>query len=76
MFYAGADGRAIEVVAGEMEAGKVRAEFFESGKTGDMAEIVLREGAGPDGNVRKHRLISNRKYRRDFAVDEADQFLG
>ena len=51
MFYAGADGRANEVVAGEMEAGKVRTEFFERGETGDMAEIVLREGAGPDGNV-------------------------
>ena len=76
MFDASADGWAGEVIAGEVEAGEGGAEFFEGGETRDVAEVVLRQGARPDGDIRKDRLISNREQRRDFAVDERGQFFG
>jgi hypothetical protein len=40
-----------------------------------VAEIVLREGAGPDGDVGENGFAGDGKQRRDFAVDEGCEFL-
>ena len=69
VFYAGADGGAVEVVAGKMEAGEVGAHFFDGLHAGNVAKIVLRKGARPDGDIRKDGAISNRKQGSNFPVD-------
>ena len=37
MLYAGADGGAVEVIAGEVQAGEIAAKFFDGGETSGVA---------------------------------------
>ena len=75
VLYTGADGWAVEVVAGKVETGEVGAKLFNGGETSGVAEIVLGERARPDSNVRKDRLISNIEQWSNFAVNQSNHFL-
>ena len=75
VFDTSADGGAVEVVAREIETGEGGAKFFDGRETSGVAEIVLRESAGPDGDVGKNRLIANIEQWSNFAVNQSDHFL-
>jgi len=46
-----ANGWALQVIAGEEQAGKASPRFFDGCQTLGVTEIVLRKGARPDGDV-------------------------
>jgi hypothetical protein len=46
-----ADGWSSQIIANEPEAGELRAKLVDSGKTVAMTEVVLRQGARPNGDT-------------------------
>ena len=55
MLDAGANRRAGEIIAGEEEAGRTRAEISQSGRDVLMADVVLGQGARPTRHVLRDR---------------------
>ena len=70
MFDAGADSRAVEVVAGEIQAGEAGTERFDCRKAGGVAQIVLWNGARPDGDVAKDGLLAESEQGYEFAMNQ------
>jgi hypothetical protein len=47
----GADGWSSQIIASEPEAGELRAKLVDSGKAVAITEVVLRQGARPNGDT-------------------------
>src|SRR5882757_6892066 len=73
---AGADGGALQVIAGQPETGKARATFCDCGQSVAVTEVVLRQGARPNRDIGKDGITFHREDRGDIAVHESYQFLG
>ncbi len=73
---AGADGGALQVIAGQPETGKARATFCDCGQSVAVTEVVLREGSGPNRDIGKDGITFHREDRGDLAVHENCQFFG
>ena len=73
MFDAGADGRPVEVVAGEIQAGEAGTERFDCRKAGGVAQIVLWNGARPDGDVAKDWLLAEPEQGYEFAMNQCGE---
>ncbi len=73
---AGADGGALQVIAGQPETGKARATFCDCGQSVAVTEVVLRQGARPNRDIGKDGITFHREDRGDLAVHENCQFFG
>ena len=72
---AGADGRPAQVIAREPEAGEARAKVCDRRQAVAVTEVVLRQGARPNRDIRKDGLPLHGERSGDLVVDERYQFL-
>src|SRR5579859_1327872 len=70
-----ADGRAAKVVPREPKTGKIYTEFLKRGHALRMSQIILRQSARVERDVRESWSLADLKKRRDFFVDEGDEFV-
>src|SRR5579859_5787101 len=71
-----ADGRAAKVVPREPKTGKIYTEFLKRGHALRMSQIILRQSARIERDVRESWSLGDLKKRRDFFVDECGKFVG
>src|SRR5260370_31156643 len=67
---AGADSGAAQVVAGQAEAWEARARFCDCRQAVGVTEVVLRQGARPNRDVRENGFAFHGEYGGDLAMDE------
>ena len=76
MFDAGADGRSMEVVPGEIQAGEAGTQRFDCREAGGVAQIVLWNGARPDGDIAEDGLPAEPEQGDEFPMNLRGQCFG
>ncbi len=75
LINAGANRWSVQVIAREPEAGEARAKVCDRRQAVAVTEIVLREGAGPNGDIGKNGIAFDGEDAGDPVVDERYQIL-